>query len=201
MTALLAEHNFSGHRGTLFDVLSCALSGGLSRRSRAQTYPLGGDRPKNHGEDQLTCPFAILQDYLDRIGQAVISERFDRYRAGVQLPLSILTSSANLTVSTEDALQDGFDDYIEMLQSHGVDAMLRSVKAAAFQGNEHIVGIYDTRLMSGRRQVLPTFHSKMWIGCYDGVWKAIKIHNTTNEARWPMLLTRLPPDNWLFEET
>ena len=49
--------------------------------------------------------------------------------------------------------------------------------------------------MAGGRQVLPTFHSKMWIACCDGVWKAIKIHNTTHEARWPMLLTRLglPP--------
>ena len=41
----------------------------------------------------------------------------------------------------------------------------------------------------------------MWIGCYVGVWKCIKIHITTNEARWPLLLTRLPPDNWLSEET
>lgn len=147
------------------------------------------------------CPIAILQEYLDRIGQAVLKERFDDYRRLVQLPLSILTSSASLTISTEEDLLDGFDDFTEMLQSHSVTDMIRPVKAAVFQGNDHIVGIYETRLMSGSRQVLPSFHSKMWIGCYDGVWKAIKIHNTTNEARWPMLLTRLPHDTWLSEES
>jgi hypothetical protein len=79
--------------------------------------------------------------------------------------------------------------------------MVRPVQAAVLQGNDHIVGVYETRLMAGEKLALPVFHSKMWIGNYDGVWKAIKIHNTTNEARWPMLLTRLSPEHWLSEET
>ncbi len=87
-----------------------------------------------------------------------------------------------------------------MLHSHGVTEMVRTVQAATFQGNDHIVGVYETRLMAGEKNALPVFHSKIWIGRYDGVWKAIKIHNTTNEARWPMLLTRLSPDLWLSEE-
>lgn len=146
-------------------------------------------------------PSSILQTYLDRVGQAVLMERFEDYAACVQLPLRILTSSASLNVSTLDGLRDGFDDFVEMIQSHGVTDMVRPVRAAVFQGNDHIVGIYETRLMGGTRQVLPSFHSKMWIGCYDGVWKAIKIHNTTHEARWPMLLTRLDTSLWPPQET
>lgn len=143
---------------------------------------------------------AILQRYLDEIGQAVMDERLDAYIARVQLPLHILTSAASLTVSTLDELSDGFDDFVDMIRSHGVTNLRRSVKAAIFQGNDHVVGVYETRLMAGDRLALPVFHSKMWIGCYDGTWKAIKIHNTTNEARWPMLLTRLSPELWLSEE-
>lgn len=146
-------------------------------------------------------PGPILQAYLDDIGAAVLTERFEDYAARVHLPLSILTSAASLKVATLDDLQDGFDDFIEMLQSQGVTDMIRTVKAAVFQGNDHIVGIYETRLLAERRQVVPTFHSKMWIGCYDGVWKAIKIHNTTKETRWPLLLTRLTFDPWTIEET
>lgn len=142
----------------------------------------------------------ILQRYLDEMGQAVMDERLDDYIARIQLPLRILTSSASLTVSTLDDLADGFDDFVEMIRSHGVTDMRRTVKAATFQGNDHVVGIYETRLMAGNRLALPVFHSKMWIGCYGGIWKAIKLHNTTNEARWPMLLTRLSPEFWLCEE-
>jgi hypothetical protein len=55
--------------------------------------------------------------------------------------------------------------------------------------------------MKQDRLALPRFHSKMWIGCYDGVWKAIRIHNTTKDTRWPMLMTRLASEPWLSEET
>lgn len=142
----------------------------------------------------------ILQRYLDEMGRAVMDERLDDYIARVQLPLHILTSSASLAVSTLDDLADGFDDFVAMIQGHGVTDMQRTVQAAIFQGNDHIVGVYETRLLAGDKLALPAFHSKMWIGCYDGVWKAIKIHNTTNEARWPMLLTRLSTEDWLSEE-
>lgn len=201
MTPSLVHNNFTVHRGTVHSDLGCRFRGSLSRKTWAHPNRRWGGGPKNRGEDQFMCPLEVLQAYLDRVGKAVLAERFDLYRDAVQLPLSILTSSASLTVSTEESLLDGFDDYTDMLQSHGVTEMVRTVKVAQFQGNDHIVGIYETKLMNGAKQVLPTFHSKMWIGCYDGVWKCIKIHNTTNEARWPLLLTRLPPDNWLSEET
>lgn len=144
---------------------------------------------------------AILQSYLDEMGEIVMNERLEAYIARVQLPLSITTSSAKITVTSLADLIDGFDDFIEMIRSQGVTDMRRTVHAATYQGNDHIVGVYETRLLAGNRLALPAFHSKMWIGQYDGIWKAIKINNTTNEARWPMLLTRLAQEHWLSEET
>jgi hypothetical protein len=152
--------------------------------------------------DELSMqPMPILQTYLDYMGDAVMGERFEDYAARILLPLNIRTASANLNITTLEDLQDGFDDFVEMIRSYGVTRMVRRVQAAAYQGNDHVVGLYDTKLMDGSRQMLPTFHSKMWIGRYDGVWKAIKIHNTTNETRWPILLTRLASESWLSEET
>lgn len=142
----------------------------------------------------------ILQAYLDDMGKAVMNDWFEVYASRIELPLNIVTSAANLTVTTRADLEDGFDTFVEMMRSRGVTEMLRTVKAATFQGNDHIVGVYETRLMAGDTLALPIFHSKMWIGCYDGVWKAIKITNTTNEARWPLLLTRLGQDDRLTEE-
>lgn len=143
---------------------------------------------------------AILQDYLDAIGAAVMEERFEDYAARVELPLSLLTSAASLTVATLDELMEGFDDFVAMIQSYGVTDLVREVQAASRLGPDQLVGVYETRLMNGNRLVLPTFHSKMWLQRRDGIWKADKIHNTTNEARWPMLLTRLAPHPWPPEE-
>ena len=142
----------------------------------------------------------ILQSYLDDLGDIVMRERFEDYAARILLPLSIITSSASLSGCSLQDLQDGFDDFSDMILSLGLTGMIRTVKLARFVGNDHVVGIYETRMMAGARQVLPTFHSKMWIGTYDGTWKAIKIHNTTNEARWPMLYTRLVDTTRLIEE-
>lgn len=195
-----APHTFSVQRGTSCSIPRCAFREVLSERIPAQGPFAVGHGPIHSKDPHRMCPIAILQAYLDRVARAVLTERYEDYRDLVELPLSILTSSASLKISTEEDLLEGFDDFTDMLQSHGVTEIIRPVRAAMFLGNQHIVGIYETRLMSGPRQVLPTFHSKMWIGCTDGVWKAIKIHNTTHEARWPMLLTRLPQDTWLPEE-
>ena len=143
---------------------------------------------------------SILQNYLDDLGHAVMTERFEDYASRILLPLNILTSSANMTVSTVADLEDGFDEFCEMILSLGVTDLIRAVKVARFHGNDHVVGIYETRMLNGRRQVLPSFHSKMWIGTYDGIWKAIKIHNTTKDAHWPMLYTRLGIEQWPIEE-
>lgn len=143
----------------------------------------------------------VLQTYLDEMGDFVMRDRFEAYATRVRLPLHILTSNANLTVATIDDLQDGFDDFVEMIQSRNVTDMLRIVMAAAFDGPDQLVGIYETNLLNGQDHVVPPFYSKMWlIRNDDGIWQATKIHNTTRDTRWPMLLTRVKPVQWPPEE-
>lgn len=161
---------------------------------------LDARRPGNTVSSDMLAS-SILQSYLSSMADAVITERFDIYSAGVHLPFSIVTSAASLSVTTVEDLQDGFDDFNEMLQGHGVTRIIQTVKVAMFESNDRIVGIHQTRLMDGSRQVLPEYYSKMWIGCFDGIWKAIRTHNTTNDTRWPIMLTRLAPLPWPTEET
>ena len=143
----------------------------------------------------------ILQSYLDKMGKAVMDERFEAYAAGVRLPLNLMTSSANLTIATLDDLIDGFDDFCDMIQSQGVTYMVRLVHEARFAGPAEIVGVYQTDLLKGTRPVVPTFYSKMWLGCFDGVWQATKIHNTTRTARWPILSHQVDTAQWPPKES
>ena len=135
----------------------------------------------------------VLQHYLDHMGNAVMQERFDDYSAGILLPLSILTSAASITVATVEELQDGYDDFIDMIQSRGITEMVRTVIEAREDGPHGIVGVYSTRLEQAGQLVVPEFYSRMWLRRIDGVWKAEKIHNTTLDPRWPLLLNRVPP--------
>ena len=86
--------------------------------------------------------------------------------------------------------------FAEMLRSRGCTDMLRIVMDAWFEGPETIVGIYETNLIDGTQHVVPQFYSKMWLGRFEGVWQTTKIHNTTQDQCWPILLTRVPPVTW-----
>jgi len=148
----------------------------------------------------LMLASTILQNFLTRMADAVVSGRFEDYSAGVHLPFSILTSSASISVNPIEDLEEVIDEFTEILHTRGVTKIVQTVKAAEFECSDRIVGIHQTRLMDGSRQVLPEYYSKMWIRCFDGVWKSIRTHNTTNETRWPVLLTRLAPEPWPTEE-
>jgi hypothetical protein len=177
-------------RNRLSCLPNCGLLTPLVRRTVGPIHRPGLRAFPSTKREKAMGPADILQTYLDDIAQTVMKEQFDAYAARIQLPLRILTSQASLKVATTEDLKDGFESFIEMIQSHGVTDYLRFVHAANFQGNDHIVGVYETRMLSEGRLVLPIFHSKIWIGQYGGAWKAIKIHNTTKETRWPMLLSR-----------
>lgn len=161
---------------------------GLRHRSAAEGVSGGRRCPEDGHLAEDT-----LQHFLDRMGQAVMQERFDDYAEGVHLPFFILTSAVSLTVTTIEDLRDGFDDFVEMIQSRGVTDMIRTVIAARAESPGRIVGIYRTRLEGDAGLVLPEFYSRMWLERVDGVWKATKIHNTTADTRWPMLMSRVAP--------
>ena len=122
---IASRKNYFDCTGTGISPLSCGLRQGPFAEPLAHVHVQGLLRSRGGLEGGPTMlARSILQSYLDEVGAAVLAERFDLYSAHVQLPLSILTSSANLTVSTVEDLQDGFDDFVDMLQSHGVTDMI-----------------------------------------------------------------------------
>jgi hypothetical protein len=135
---------------------------------------------------------AVLQTYLDEMSCFVMHERFEEYAARVRLPLVIRTSVACLTVTTLRDLEEGFDDFIEMMRSRGVTTLQRRVQEAAADGPDGITGTYETRLLAGDRDAMPSFRSRMWLVRAGEVWQATRIHNSTTDARWPILMADDP---------
>lgn len=134
---------------------------------------------------------AILQSYLDDIAAAVMVGDFAAYRAGVQLPFHLVTPSVNVSIDTEDALRDGFDQFRSMLQTQRVTDYIRLVDSAQALDPDLITGRYITHLISGGMRVLDPFQSQITLRHTEGRWQAASITNALANSRWPFLISSL----------
>lgn len=139
-------------------------------------------------------PAEILQRYLDDVGAAVMRDRFEDYAARVHLPFNLVTTAANIVVSSVEDLHDGFDDFVDMLASQGVTDLIRGARHAEFDAEGGICGVYETNLLNRGTRVVPSFYSQICLRRIDGTWKATMIRNTTSDTRWPILIPKVDPD-------
>ncbi|NEX47585.1 hypothetical protein [Pseudotabrizicola algicola] len=132
---------------------------------------------------------AILQTYLDEIAAAVMAGDFAAYQTGVALPFHLVTHSANLTITTEAALREGFDAFRTMLQTQRVTDYIRLVEGAQCLDPDLLSGRYVTHLISGGMRVLDPFHSQITLRLVEGRWRAASITNALANSRWPFLIS------------
>lgn len=131
----------------------------------------------------------ILQTYLDEIAKAVMAGDFASYQAGVALPFHLVTHSANLTITTEAALREGFETFRAMLQTRRVTDYIRLVESSQFLDPELMTGRYVTHLISGGMRVLDPFLSQITLRLVEGRWRAASITNALANSRWPFLIS------------
>lgn len=132
----------------------------------------------------------IFQDWLDRVGDAVVAGDFETYAAAVALPFTLITEASTISVPDESALRAGFDTYRVMLDAQRVTHMVRTASDVCAMGPGLILGNYTTHLMSNALPVVPPFISAMTLRDENGVWKASMIVNSTSNAKWPIDLPR-----------
>jgi len=135
-------------------------------------------------------PSQIAQTYLDRISAAVMADDYPSYRFGVALPLHMVTHTANFTVSTEEALRDGFDTFRQLLHSQRITDFIRLVVSAEAMDPELISTRYVTHLIAGSLRVMEPFHSQITLRLIEGNWRAVSITNSLSNSRWPLDVLR-----------
>ena len=136
---------------------------------------------------------AILQAYLDEVAAAVMAGDFAAYRAGVVLPFHLVTYSANVTLTTEEALHSGFESFRSMLQTQRVTDYIRLVESAQVLDPELLTGRYVTHLVAGGMRVMDPFHSQITLRNVEGRWCAASITNALANSRWPFLIANAGP--------
>jgi hypothetical protein len=133
----------------------------------------------------------ILQTYLDEIAAAVMAGDFAAYQAGVVLPFHLVTHTANVAITGEDGLRDGFESFRTMLQTQRVTDYIRLVESAQALDPELITGRYVTHLIAGGMRVLDPFHSQITLRHVEGRWRAASITNALANSRWPFLISQI----------
>lgn len=126
----------------------------------------------------------------------VMDGDFGGFANHMVVPFTLVTASANLSVATLDDLQDGFDDFVSMLEDMNVTALLRKVIDAQFISGSMINGTYSTVHLCGDAVVVPEFYSRIWLRHIDGIWKATEIRNTTRNERWPIICHKVDSAAW-----
>ncbi len=137
-----------------------------------------------------------LQLYLDEVGAAVMKHDYPAYRARMCLPFQLVTHVANINVTTEDELRQGFDVFADSLRIQKVTDYLRLVEGAEMLDDVLLTGRYITHLLAGSHRVIPPFRSHITLRLEDGHWRAASITNALANSRWPILVPSIarPPE-------
>ena len=130
----------------------------------------------------------ILQDYLDTLSRASLEGDWNTYRRYVGLPFVLVTDTATLTVSTEDMLRGGFDEFTAMLRALQVTDYIRLAEDGRMLSDDLLAGFYVSHLLSKSVRVLPPFRSQITLRRVDGIWLCAAITNALSNARWPISL-------------
>jgi hypothetical protein len=140
---------------------------------------------------------AIAQDYLDRMSAAVLAGDWITYETGVALPFCFVTAEAQIIVSTQAELRQGFDSFQGYLASQAITDLARLVSHAVRLEPTLISANYVTHMMSRATRVVPPFASHMVLRQRDGVWRCAVITNGMKSRRWPIHTVAVTEDRAL----
>ena len=137
---------------------------------------------------------AIMQSYLDEVGQTVMADDWATYMECIALPCHIVSHDESKVVSTEDDLRAGFDQFRDTLQFKKITDYIRLVESATMLDAGLISGSYVSHLISHGQRIMPPFRSQMTLRLIGNRWRATSVTNGLAKSRWPLVRLQLHPD-------
>ncbi|MBV2358462.1 hypothetical protein KUH32_01625 [Thalassococcus sp. CAU 1522] len=128
---------------------------------------------------------AIFQAVLDEITAAFLTNDVDRLHKSVRLPVLFHTQRGAQVMKTEDELRRDLALYQAEFELHRVTDIVRRTIAVHPLGQSRLVGQYNTHILSGTTQVVPSFESTMHLELGDdGAWRASSVLNAMGHLNW-----------------
>lgn len=136
----------------------------------------------------------ILQDYLDNVSAALMTEDWSAYRDAVILPLHLISNDETRIVATDDALRVGFDQFCATLKIQHITDYIRLVESAGFVDDDMISGSYITHLLVRSHRILNPFRSQMTLKLQVDRWRVASVTTGLDDSRWPLIRSETSPD-------
>ncbi|MGX9357089.1 hypothetical protein ACS3SW_18545 [Roseobacteraceae bacterium S113] len=110
---------------------------------------------------------------LERLTQAFLRNDFELLKDCVQLPALFHSRRGAQMITTEDELRADLALYQAEFAMLKVDDILRVPRAVHALGQNRLVGVYTTHILSGTDRVVPSFDSSMYLERGDDdKWRA-----------------------------
>ncbi len=131
----------------------------------------------------------ILQTWLDRMADAIMSNDLDTTLAHFDLPVTrVLLDSWHVTQTRAEVARE-LNNLNEGLLSQGVNQLIRLGRDAEFLEEDFLEGSYITHMLRNAVPVIPSFKSRVMLRRSDGVWRLVEAQNGYAGHRWPMPFT------------
>lgn len=137
-----------------------------------------------------TSATSIYQAFLDEMSDALLAFHTNTFLRRVFRPHLIVTETQVINVVTDEEARLHFKGFADALKAQGVDAYVRTVREAWFEGDTDLVGRHDSYMMSHGKLVVPRYANESRLVLRDGVWGSTETRHFTRFVSWPDILPR-----------
>ena len=131
---------------------------------------------------------AILQQFLDELGDALLADDWQTYRPCAHLPCQIIGPDGNSVLATEAELREGFEKFRDTLRFYRVTDYVRLVETVEMPEADVIAGSYVSHLISTGHRLLQPFRSQITLRHIEGRWRGTSVTNGLSSSRWATML-------------
>ncbi len=115
----------------------------------------------------------IYQKLLDRIAQAMETQRFDLYQTYFALPQTIETFGNRRVIADVNELRQIFDTLCAKLDDDGNSSMIRHCISAEFTDGTTIHGSHETRIIGHGVQINASYLAYSVLRLEQGDWRVV----------------------------
>jgi len=141
-------------------------------------------QPGMQGAPSATERMAILMGLMQRVSDAFVQGRVEDWLDCLTLPFTLISRDGPERFKTEDAVRADFDAYQRDIRLNGITDIIRTPLSTQMVGADKIIGIYQTHILRGAEQVIPSWRAGIILQHTDGDWRARAVLRALGHHNW-----------------
>ncbi|MEL7099554.1 MAG: hypothetical protein AAGM84_12055 [Pseudomonadota bacterium] len=134
----------------------------------------------------------IYQRTLDVVGQALMSNGFDKVQGRFAYPHVMVTSRTRLSMETEDDVREIFTTFGLGLRQAGATEYKRVALECEFLSEDSIAGHHVTYVRKDGEDLVAPYPSIGRLVKRDGIWMVAETQSAIENSHWPLFIPEVP---------